>query len=224
MPKLKYAQLGDGEWLRTEYLEKNRSSSAIAKEIGCDKGTVCRALKRIGVLTRVRTSRYPQLNDYDWLKEKYIIEGLSLNEIARQVGSTNGNVWTHLKQQNIPIRTDSEGLAKKYPTRRLGELASNWRGGRRTIQHGYIYVYKPDHPNATKSGAVMEHRLIAEKKLGRYLTKDEVVHHIDEDKTNNDPDNLMVMSRYHHKTLHGVIDILNSNEEEVKQLLRNLLT
>jgi hypothetical protein len=33
-----------------------------------------------------------------------------------------------------------------------------------------------------------------EAKLGRYLTPEEVVHHIDGDKENNDPDNLMLFA------------------------------
>ena len=39
---------------------------------------------------------------------------------------------------------------------------------------------------------VHEHRIVAEKMLGRPLKKGEVVHHIDGDKRNNSPDNLMV--------------------------------
>lgn len=39
-----------------------------------------------------------------------------------------------------------------------------------------------------------EHRIVAEKKIGRKLMKGEVVHHIDGDKRNNKPDNLMVLS------------------------------
>lgn len=39
-----------------------------------------------------------------------------------------------------------------------------------------------------------EHRVVAEKKLGRKLRDGEVVHHIDGNKRNNDPDNLMVFS------------------------------
>lgn len=38
------------------------------------------------------------------------------------------------------------------------------------------------------------HRIVAEEKLGRELRKGEVVHHIDENKRNNSPDNLMVLS------------------------------
>ena len=36
------------------------------------------------------------------------------------------------------------------------------------------------------------HRVVAEEMLGRPLVKGEVVHHIDENKQNNDPSNLMV--------------------------------
>ena len=36
------------------------------------------------------------------------------------------------------------------------------------------------------------HRLVMEEHLGRELTKDEVVHHIDRNKSNNDLDNLML--------------------------------
>lgn len=50
----------------------------------------------------------------------------------------------------------------------------------------------PNHPRANKNGIVLEHIVIAEKKLGRSLEPGEVVHHIDHNKTNNSPDNLMV--------------------------------
>lgn len=46
------------------------------------------------------------------------------------------------------------------------------------------------------------HREIAEEKLGRKLTKDEVVHHKDKNIHNNDPENLEVMTRSEHMKLH----------------------
>lgn len=48
-----------------------------------------------------------------------------------------------------------------------------------------------------------EHRLVMERKLGRPLTSEEVVHHIDHDPRNNDPDNLMVMSHAEHCAHHN---------------------
>ncbi len=43
-----------------------------------------------------------------------------------------------------------------------------------------------------RSHTQTEHVRVAEKKLGRKIGKKEVVHHIDEDRSNNDPENLMV--------------------------------
>lgn len=72
-----------------------------------------------------------------------------------------------------------------------GPNAAHWRGGR-TLVKGYWMIYSPDHPAATKQKRVAEHRLVMEKLLGRYLTPREVVHHIDGDRCNNVPENLMV--------------------------------
>lgn len=56
----------------------------------------------------------------------------------------------------------------------------------------YLCEFVPGHPRATKEGYVRTHIIIAERKLGRYLQSEECVHHVDEDKYNNQPDNLMV--------------------------------
>lgn len=66
----------------------------------------------------------------------------------------------------------------------------------------YRMIYKPEHPLATKKGYVREHRLIMEKHLKRYLTKEEVVHHIDEDILNNNIDNLELLSGSEHRKKH----------------------
>jgi hypothetical protein len=49
-----------------------------------------------------------------------------------------------------------------------------------------------------------EHRIVAEQKIGRPLRKGEVVHHVDGDKLNNDPNNLQVMSQRQHMREHGI--------------------
>lgn len=68
---------------------------------------------------------------------------------------------------------------------------------------GYYYVYQPDHPLANKAGKVYIHRYVASVKIGRYVTSDEVVHHTDEVKTNNYPDNLEVMDIWEHAKHHA---------------------
>lgn len=62
----------------------------------------------------------------------------------------------------------------------------------RYTHKGYEFKYVPSHPNANSVGYVREHRLVMEKIIGRFLTKEEVIHHIDGNKKNNTPENLML--------------------------------
>lgn len=66
-------------------------------------------------------------------------------------------------------------------------------------ENGYLIEYVKDY---NKKGNVKQHRRIMEEHLGRKLTKDEVVHHINGNKSDNRIENLQVMSRGEHSSLH----------------------
>lgn len=85
------------------------------------------------------------------------------------------------------------GIAPPRRGPRGGERHPKWAGGI-VIRDGYRYRWSPDHPNATKSGYVLEHRLVMECLLGRLLTPAEVVHHRDGCRANNEPENLEVFA------------------------------
>lgn len=77
---------------------------------------------------------------------------------------------------------------------RNGKNNPNWRGGRSVSSHGYILIrVGRKHHLADIRGYAYEHRLVAERKLGRRLIPGELVHHIDDDKKNNHPENLVVV-------------------------------
>ena len=64
----------------------------------------------------------------------------------------------------------------------------------RIKRDGYWYILDKNHPYSGKQGYIAEHRLIMEKHLGRYLTKQEAVHHINHNIADNRIKNLMLFS------------------------------
>ena len=72
----------------------------------------------------------------------------------------------------------------------------NWKGGRSITDHGYVVVHTPDR------GTVLEHRLVMERIVGRRLSFDETVHHRNQIKSDNRPENLELLDRAEHTRLH----------------------
>ena len=94
----------------------------------------------------------------------------------------------------------------------LGKNNPKWKGGRHKTSSGYIVVYKPNHPFAQIKGYVFEHRLILEKKLGRYLMPYEQTHHINHIKDDNRPKNLKLISKKQHNQIHNPLSNHNPNK------------
>ena len=86
-----------------------------------------------------------------------------------------------------------ENISKAMKGKAAGAKNHFWKGGKKH-NNGYIKIHMPDHPHADKDGYIYEHRLVMEKKLGRYLLQDERPHHINGDKQDNAPDNLILYS------------------------------
>lgn len=58
------------------------------------------------------------------------------------------------------------------------------------LENGYVMRKVNYHPKSNSRGYVSEHRLVMEQYLGRFLSKDEVVHHKDGNRSNNELNNL----------------------------------
>src|SRR6185369_6239622 len=117
----------------------------------------------------------------------------------------------------------------KAPTDLMFDEFPSYKGGSTLFDGKYIWEFCPQHHLRNKWGWVPQAWLVAEDKLGRPLHRDEdphkteCVHHKDEVKTNNHPDNLEVMTWIAHSRLHlqrnGIGQELPLTSEQVSQAL-----
>lgn len=94
----------------------------------------------------------------------------------------------------VPITEEAKRKSSESQTR---EKNHNWKGGKHINCGGYAVVYKPEHPFASGK-YIMEHRLVMEQILGRYLEPFEIIHHKNGIKTDNRPENLQLAIRKAH--------------------------
>ncbi len=160
----------------------------------------------------------------DALRRLYLDEKRSIPDLAKVLGLTYYAVRTALIAAGIPLRSRADGVravAHKLGKHLLGKkrtFTAEWKKNLRAALRahadktavgvslkasGYVEVTRgPDKGRGL-------HRVIVEKKIGRRLGSNEVVHHRDERRANNDDTNLQVMSRaahtsHHRRALKGV--------------------
>lgn len=73
-----------------------------------------------------------------------------------------------------------------------------WKGGK-IKANGYVKIYKPEHHKADNRGRIYEHTLICENALGKLLPDGAEIHHVNENRGDNSPGNIVLCqdSAYH---------------------------
>jgi endogenous inhibitor of DNA gyrase (YacG/DUF329 family) len=110
----------------------------------------------------------------------------------------------------------SDAYRQEASERVSGSGNPAWVGGFTEHADGYIYIRLSKHPFAS-NGYVFEHRLVIEKAMReqaphhpflvdvggeKYLRQGVHVHHVDEDRKNNSPANLMAVTPEAHRRIH----------------------
>lgn len=147
----------------------------------------------------------------------YEIDKKSINDIASEFCVSYSRARTALIAFGAKIRSRADGVraaAHKLGLHSKGRkriFTKRWRENIRLgkIKHGDLFAKGT---SAKKSGYVVftkgdnkgrgVHTVMIENIIGRKLRKGEVVHHIDGDKGNNVKNNLMLMTRGAHTSLH----------------------
>lgn len=115
--------------------------------------------------------------------------------------------WIRIIHDKPNERRCSQCNANEYGRNHYGDKSGNWRGGRSEKGNGYVHVWvsKDDfyYGMMTKTGRILEHRLVMAKHLGRCLNRWEFVHHKNGIKNDNRIENLEITTGSQHSIQHG---------------------
>jgi len=148
----------------------------------------------------------------------YVDETMSLAEVAAALGKGVSTVRYHLSKAGV-LRTkreaDALAGAKGKKSTNAGqsrsitdEAKAKMRDARLrwSALHAKLLSKKPsgylEYTTGEHKGRSF-HTVLLEKHLGRRLFPNEVVHHIDHDRTNNALENLQLLTRAEHASLHA---------------------
>lgn len=160
------------------------------------------------------------------LERLYLAERMSIPDVAKSLGINYSAARKALIDARIPLRTRADGI--RQATHKLGKhlagkkrvFTESWKENIRAAKllhaetnakgvsrkaDGYVEITRG--PNKGRG----LHVVLMEEHLGRRLGPDEVVHHRDEDKHNNDLGNLELMTRAEHARLHRQIELERKN-------------
>ena len=154
------------------------SADKVAKELNVSKKLVFNYMKKFSIETNKR-SKKKTIEKINALKTEY----MTVKEIAIKINASETLVNRYIKEAKIKVMRYHKGFTVN--------------------DAGYVFLREPSHPRADSKGYVREHILVVESRIGRFLGEHEVIHHIDRQKDNNEQSNLVIMSKFNHKSLHS---------------------
>lgn len=132
--------------------------------------------------------------------------------------------WVIVKG-GYPIHQRCYPCGLKLRVVRTGNEHGSWKGGRIVRSEGYVeirtYSDSPFSPMASTKGYLMEHRLVMAKHLGRNLSSEEFVHHLNGIRDDNRLENLCIVSNKTHPiTRHHLNTELKRRIQELELQLK----
>ena len=179
--------------------------------------------------------------DFDWVIMEYK-SGVSVPTIANILCASQRLVYNILEENNVKMIGQENRKGKKIDKSICEKMSAtrisrhykmsdkqkkiiseanscnfdgmNGYGHTKPRSDGYISCYVPRHPYCHKDKYAMLHTVIMERSIGRYLYRDEVVHHVNGVRDDNRIENLQLMKTHDHQSMH-----MKKRYEERRRLL-----
>lgn len=183
----------EDEFLRTHYA--NKSQREIGDYLGRTVLAVRSRANKLGIQPSLLRHRYETFDPNPVeVCRLYLDEHWSGERIAKELRCPPSRVYALLHEAGI-TRTI-------WQTARFTSIHKNMANpGRYLTRAGYIMVNVYD-AETDRFRKVFEHRYVMEQHIGRKLRPDEVVHHLNHNKTDNRIENLLILSSGEHTSLH----------------------
>lgn len=173
--------------IMNKYGYQERLISRLATEFGFKYSTKTRSL------THCKKEFHNNDQQRDYIINRYVNDKASARQIAKEFHCAHAVILKLLHDNNVSVRSAHD--IDNYDTRRRKDIHTSETAD----SAGYKLVRKCGYKDR-------EHRYIMEQVLGRPLKPEECVHHIDFDKTNNDPANLFCFATNSlHHLYHGYL-------------------
>lgn len=126
------AKYENEDWLRTEYVEREKSTIQIAKEQGCGDEVIRQRLIEYGIERRDNAPNpEAKYRDEELMRRLYLDEGKSTQGIAEQLGYSKATIRRWLHRHGIPVRESNKEKPPCYYTNDDGyEVICTWVGDR----------------------------------------------------------------------------------------------
>lgn len=223
--------------LRKMYVDDLMHVADIASYYGCSTHNIKRILKKFAIKRGsdfMKSGASPVWNRGKTKHTDKRLEAISKmhqgegNPMSGREAWNNGlTKHTDKRLQSVSDKLSNVSKSPKHreklseaKTGKFADQSNNWQGGK-SYQNHHLYLMN----RFTRDGQRWyEHRWVSWKYIikERDFLDDEEVHHIDRDRTNNDPQNLMVLAASDHNALHQAIaEGHSSKKAQIEWLMRN---
>lgn len=204
------AKYQDRDWLYNEYVEKERRPKEIAEECGVTTDTIYRwrdkhDLPKVDHTSYVGKSK-EKYHEEEWLREQYWGKKLTMTEIGEKCGVEGETIRKWLEKNGIETRDQSEATKLEWEgADERRQKQAEWMSEQRRGNHASIFTRRRGYVYAgcgVCDDQVAMHRLLAVAEYGFDAVKDMDVHHKNGVPWDNRPENIELLSRSEHQSLH----------------------